>query len=479
MKLSADPFRRALAILALLAVAGGAGAFTFLRNESTGLPIKWPAGPIPFRIMLGEAENLSDGTSFNTTADAAAQQWNAVLGNGRFTTTLTTGTAAEGNGLNEMIFGATIFGRAFDGNTIAVATQTRSGNERIEADIVFNSGRVWNSYRGTRPGSLDPNAIDLRRVALHELGHALGLGHPDEDNQTVFAVMNSRVSSIDSLTEDDIAGGQMLYGPPGVPGNDSFANAAVLTLAGAASSTSASGHNTNATKETNEPNHAGNAGGSSVWWRWTAPRAGAVVLNTRGSVFDTTLAVYTGSAVGSLVPVTSNDDITNGVVQASEVTFNATSGTVYRIAVDGFDRDTGGITLNLNFASAGGSPPEITVQPTSLTVNTGGSANFSVTATGADLAYQWFFNGNAITGATASSFAVSNAQPANAGSYHVVVSNAGGSVTSATATLTVNSAPPPASGAGGGGGGGGGAPSTGFLVALLALLGLRRFSRRD
>ena len=83
-------------------------------------------------------------------------------------------------------------------------------------------------------------------------------------------------------------------------------------------------------------------------------------------------------------------------------------------------------------------PPTITAQPQSITVLVGSSANFSVTATGeAPLSYQWRKNGVAIGGTTASSYTIASAQTGDAGNYDVVVSNAGGSVTSAAAALTV------------------------------------------
>jgi len=114
-------------------------------------------------------------------------------------------------------------------------------------------------------------------------------------------------------------------------------------------------------------------------------------------------------------------------------------------------------------------------------VTAGTGTTFSVTATGGTLSYQWYFNGNAIAGATASEYTITSAQTANTGSYHVVVSNFYGSVASNTVQLTVNPAPvvtPPPTG-GGGGGGGGGAPSAWFLAALAALGLARRWRRSD
>ncbi len=84
----------------------------------------------------------------------------------------------------------------------------------------------------------------------------------------------------------------------------------------------------------------------------------------------------------------------------------------------------------------------ITQQPASQTVSAGFDANFSVVATGpAPITYQWRFNGLPIAGATAADLTLKGVTIANAGNYSVVAGNAAGTVTSATAILTVNPAP--------------------------------------
>ncbi len=80
----------------------------------------------------------------------------------------------------------------------------------------------------------------------------------------------------------------------------------------------------------------------------------------------------------------------------------------------------------------------IAVHPQSQTVCTGNPLVLSVNATGAGLTYQWHFNGNPISGATNSTYTVANPTTANAGNYSVVVSGTCNSVTSNTATVTVN-----------------------------------------
>jgi alpha-tubulin suppressor-like RCC1 family protein len=53
------------------------------------------------------------------------------------------------------------------------------------------------------------------------------------------------------------------------------------------------------------------------------------------------------------------------------------------------------------------------------------------------MGYQWRKNGQPIVGATSPTYSIAKALPADAGSYTVVVSNGGSSITSAVATLTV------------------------------------------
>jgi hypothetical protein len=87
--------------------------------------------------------------------------------------------------------------------------------------------------------------------------------------------------------------------------------------------------------------------------------------------------------------------------------------------------------------------PLITSQPASQIVSTGQPAMFSVTATGTPPpTYQWQKNGANITGATSSSYMTLPTTTADSGEqFRVTVSNTVGSITSNSATLTVNSGP--------------------------------------
>jgi hypothetical protein len=365
----------ALAAGGLLLAALACG-FAYITNSSTKLPLRWPAGNINMRIMVDNTVPLSDGLTRATSIQAAmtdgTRGWNHNLGDAQFAPQiLAVGSGADGNSINEIFFSSAPYSMSWDTNTLAVTTDWYVSNQRVEADMIFNQAYTWDSYRGANKGS----PVDIQRVALHELGHVLGLDHPDEAGQTVTAIMNSHVSSIDSLQADDITGAQNLYGPVGIPANDGFAAAVNIVLSG--TSATLSGYNTNATKEAGEPNHAGNGGGRSVWWKWTAPGPGSVTLSTQGSVFDTTLGVYTGTAVSALTLVGSSDDVQAGVVQYSLVSFTAAGGTTYYFAVDGFNgsdghgADSGAVTLNLSFAPSGStSTTSTTIASSSSTIAT-------------------------------------------------------------------------------------------------------------
>jgi hypothetical protein len=158
---------------------------------------------------------------------------------------------------------------------------------------------------------------------------------------------------------------------PSPPANDNFANAQVLN----GCTGGVAGTNLGATKEAGEPNNPSSATSTkSIWYRWQAPATGNVTITTAGSNFDTTLAVYGGSSLASLgAAIKSNDDIPDVPGQdhqvTSSVTFAATAGTTYRIAVDGFDNnDDGGDTGTLILNWTQNNCTDVW-QPTTLTAN--------------------------------------------------------------------------------------------------------------
>lgn len=139
------------------------------------------------------------------------------------------------------------------------------------------------------------------------------------------------------------------------PANDNFASR--ITLSGA--SPQATGSNEEATEEDGE-NLQQSLFGATVWWTWTAPAAGWVRIDTEDSSFDTVLQISTGAAVASQTVVAFNDQGPYlQMPDASSITFLATAGTVYNIAVGGWGiegPDAGSIKLNFTLGAAA-TPP--------------------------------------------------------------------------------------------------------------------------
>jgi YVTN family beta-propeller protein len=112
--------------------------------------------------------------------------------------------------------------------------------------------------------------------------------------------------------------------------------------------------------------------------------------------------------------------------------YNATTGAVVNAAL------VTGLSIPSGIAvAAAPTAPSISTQPATQSAVVGGTATFTVTASGGTLTYQWKLNGTALLGATSATLTLTNVQLANAGSYTVDVTNSSGTTTSAAAVLTV------------------------------------------
>jgi hypothetical protein len=179
----------------------------------------WPAGStITFQMALGNAgRTLLDGnTSWDVAAAPAPGVWDQSMQRLQFVTvTNPSAPLSSGDRVNTIAFSSTVFGQSFGSSTLAVTYYWYSGSTFTEADVLFNNHQSFDSYRGPlRFGSGGYALADIRRVLIHELGHALGLDHPDQHGQHVDAIMNSMISDRETTSSDDINGAQSIYGAP-------------------------------------------------------------------------------------------------------------------------------------------------------------------------------------------------------------------------------------------------------------------------
>ncbi|MCX8157379.1 MAG: immunoglobulin domain-containing protein [Verrucomicrobiae bacterium] len=268
-----------------------------------------------------------------------------------------------------------------------------------------------------------PDRRAQSRVFVLEVGQLV------QSNQTVVLEDVRTHDKFDDMLRGTGPGGQTLGGPQ----RQFFASVS------AGSSGTQVLDNYGATTEPNEPQHGGVQGGASRWFRIDTLTNGVLVLDTIGSEIDTVLAVYQGQSLLTLQLVGSDDNgAPDGVRSLLRLSVQANQS--YLVAVDGVNGAEGHIVLNYLLAT----PPAVVTPPVNQSVASGGSASFSVTASGtAPLRYQWYHlrtsqtNWLPVTGGTNATLSLTNVQAGDAGSLRVVVANPAASVTSAVATLTV------------------------------------------
>lgn len=182
---------------------------------------RWASGSniVMHLQQSGLTGTLIDGsTSWNKVTENALALWNPFLNSVEFRVMRdSTAGIASPNSTNNVFWDDDVFGDPF-GDAIAVTRTWLIGGIVSESDVVFDNELSWNSYRGNLKSAAGGGTLyDLRRVALHEFGHVLGLGHPDDHGQSVRAIMNSKTSNIDRRQTDDTAGVQSIYGVPAAP----------------------------------------------------------------------------------------------------------------------------------------------------------------------------------------------------------------------------------------------------------------------
>jgi len=221
----------------------------------------------------------------------------------------------------------------------------------------------------------------------------------------------------------------------------------------------------------------GTADGPAVSAQFTMPsglavdKAGNIFVTDGNAIRQITPEGIVSTVGGFATSVGSEDGL------GADAQFNVPSA----IAVDSTGKlyvaDTGNHSIRIG-AFAG--TPVITAQPQNQSTAAGANVQFSVTASGLPTpTYQWYLNGIAFSGATASTLSFTSARSSDAGDYTVVVSNALGSVTSSKATLTVSAAPVTAPTTPASGSGGGGTISAWFVFTLLALRAMRNGAIKD
>lgn len=218
--------RRALVVAVAAAVAGLTApleAYLKFGVEVGGrtVAVKWAPGPIPYAVTDRDVPGVS-AQALSDAVGRATGTWGRVPG-------LPVSFSAQGftRALPLEADGRSTLGfldRPDQERVLAAATflLDASTGAILESDIYFNTRFRWSTAPGGEAG-----AVDLESVALHELGHLLGLGH-SAIGETTLVGDGRRVASSGAamfpiawptgsiadrvLQPDDIAGVRDLYG---------------------------------------------------------------------------------------------------------------------------------------------------------------------------------------------------------------------------------------------------------------------------
>jgi predicted Zn-dependent protease len=299
----------------------------------------------------------------------AAQTW-AAQANINFDVVSDNGTTSgQGNyqqgdpGMGDIRIG----GYGFVSNAVLAGTYypPSANNYSIAGDMNFNTNETFNT---------NGSNYDLQTVALHEFGHALGLGHSTYSTAAMWGYYTTKKQT---LSSDDIAGIQAIYGTRpadayntnSATANTSFATAASLTSLLDPVALTAVVDNLDITSTSQAEYFTVTVPSGSNALTWTVQSAGLSMFTPAVTVYAADQATVLGSASSAVVY--------HGVTESVSIT-GLTPGQQLYLKVAGVDNSafsTGTFGMTLNFGT--GASPSVTLPNTQLangTPLTGGGA---------------------------------------------------------------------------------------------------------
>ena len=182
-------------------------------------------------------------------------------------------------------------------------------------------------------------------------------GFPATASCVTFSITQGPQGTVYSLQVDGFGGrkGSVRIAVTVTVAGDPVASPIPVSLPGLGSQ-SLTATTVGATRQVGEPVlFTGLGESASIWFSWTAPRAGVLRMSTQGSPFNTVLGVYRTSVTtgaptfASLTLVTTNDNCTG--VTTSCATVTVARGVRYLVKVDGAAGAKGAVTISFNLAT--------------------------------------------------------------------------------------------------------------------------------
>ncbi|MGH7846175.1 MAG: matrixin family metalloprotease [Candidatus Binatia bacterium] len=203
-----------------------APAFVLLNPFRKWLSQDIPAAGVPF-IIDNQGEDsvtVADGSADNglTEVIGSVQFWNNAVGRPIVAAPMPTSimTFNTTDGLNSIVFndpggicGGSCLAATFVARFDSSDTETTNGitfNNYTETDITFNATVNWTTHADAASPSCT-GEFDIEGIAIHEVGHALGVGHSNDLDATMFAFTSSCNPTQIPLDPDDVAAARCQY----------------------------------------------------------------------------------------------------------------------------------------------------------------------------------------------------------------------------------------------------------------------------
>ena len=355
-----------------------------LKGEKWGPSTQGTSGGIVTYSFMGSGISFSDesyGDSiaisslpsfqacFITDIQNAFAAWQAVASI-QFVQVNDSGSAFNASGATGDI---RIGAHAFDGpsGVLAHAYYPPPNGASAAGDMHFDRQENW---------TCNTSGLDIGVVALHEIGHSLGLDHEDD----TLAVMNRYYNpGLAGLQSDDINGAAAIYGGPvallAAPANDNIADAKTIGSTPYSDTLDTTGAANTGDGPQGQISCEGktiNKGTKNVWYKYTPSTTRNVSFDTFGStpapgssIYDTYIAVWAGPNINSLSLVGCNDDTANTF--QSHLVLRLTGGIPYYIEIAQYNGDTvnntvpaTGGTLKFRAIATGGADTTGVFRPT-------------------------------------------------------------------------------------------------------------------
>lgn len=170
--------------------------------------VKWKSLPVNYVINPTNPQGLSESFIISTIS-TSAEIWDASTSSELFNNDYTINYSTT-YGIQDFKNSIDFADYPNDG-VIAVTSvwYTRVGKQIVEFDQRYNTRFVWGD------ATINSSKMDLENIAVHELGHAIGLGDiysTSCSDVTMYGYSTEGETSKRTLEQPDISGLQTIYG---------------------------------------------------------------------------------------------------------------------------------------------------------------------------------------------------------------------------------------------------------------------------